>query len=352
MDGVNTARRPVLPEFPVHHDVKESRHNIYVAQSRPRRSASISHSPFSFSVRPAARRVFVATESNLTKAISKLYRSHFNQSQGRISWSGKTPAKENGPKTRESTELVFCFPQFCPTCEREIIQPNYTILYCSERCRRSDSNRPIMASELSPPVTPPTIASGAPPTIVEPLSPTCASSNRTGVPKFHASDATDRGNVSPLYSPTSRSGKPIRHSPASVFLAQFQRRVPESTEWKNTLAIHSTTLTPDTPPRSCASSQTGTPDREGAFEAHASVKTNLSAAGSYLADVNKRCRLDRPLPPRSNPEYSLHDKQHRDIDLVIPRPTAIEHRERQADNNITHKDEDVETHRQEKESLP
>jgi hypothetical protein len=38
----------------------------------------------------------------------------------------------------------------------------------------------------------------------------------------------------------------------------------------------------------------------------------------------------RPLPPRSNPEYSTTGSGTRDIDLVIPRPTIVERFEEQA----------------------
>ncbi|PGG96476.1 hypothetical protein GX51_07810 [Blastomyces parvus] len=61
--------------------------------------------------------------------------------------------------------MATVFLQFCPTCERQIMIPSDSILYCSESCRRKDSYTPLdlpqatvhkmTSSKKSPPASPP-----------------------------------------------------------------------------------------------------------------------------------------------------------------------------------------------------
>lgn len=46
----------------------------------------------------------------------------------------------------DQEDMTTSFPQFCTFCERQIVTPNSTILYCSESCRRRDMNKPLASS--------------------------------------------------------------------------------------------------------------------------------------------------------------------------------------------------------------
>ncbi|TIA55919.1 hypothetical protein D6C79_00209 [Aureobasidium pullulans] len=72
--------------------------------------------------------------------------------------SGKTQKRD--ADTNAEDEDMAGLPQFCATCEKQILTPACnSILYCSESCRRKDHNKPlshsILPSEPSPqPTTP------------------------------------------------------------------------------------------------------------------------------------------------------------------------------------------------------
>ncbi|KAF2675554.1 hypothetical protein BT63DRAFT_41657 [Microthyrium microscopicum] len=46
----------------------------------------------------------------------------------------------------DEDDMAASFPQFCTMCENQIITPSSTILYCSDRCRRRDMNKPLSSS--------------------------------------------------------------------------------------------------------------------------------------------------------------------------------------------------------------
>jgi hypothetical protein len=43
------------------------------------------------------------------------------------------------------------FPQFCTMCEKQIMTPNVSVLYCSQHCRLKDTNKPLADAEGSLP---------------------------------------------------------------------------------------------------------------------------------------------------------------------------------------------------------
>lgn len=77
---------------------------------------------------------------------------------GTSTTSGKTQKRD--ADTNAEDEDMAGLPQFCATCEKQILTPACnSILYCSESCRRKDHNKPlshsILPSEPSPqPTTP------------------------------------------------------------------------------------------------------------------------------------------------------------------------------------------------------
>ncbi|KAI5195428.1 hypothetical protein E4T42_07372 [Aureobasidium subglaciale] len=83
--------------------------------------------------------------------------SHSAQSKKTTATSAKShPKRDIDPEDEDMAGL----PQFCATCEKQILTPACnSILYCSESCRRKDHNKPlshsILPSEPSPqPITP------------------------------------------------------------------------------------------------------------------------------------------------------------------------------------------------------
>ncbi|KAF2765133.1 hypothetical protein EJ03DRAFT_219862 [Teratosphaeria nubilosa] len=101
-------------------------------------------------------------------------------------------------------EDMASFIQFCTTCERQIINPQPSRLYCSEVCRRRDSNQSIvMPPPLSPHMTPslssyvdsppPDIIPQRSPTILRPVSLTFSDLTISdhGSPSEHTSEYLD-----------------------------------------------------------------------------------------------------------------------------------------------------------------
>ncbi|MCJ1383015.1 hypothetical protein MMC17_006128 [Xylographa soralifera] len=56
--------------------------------------------------------------------------------------AGKTKlVEEQLEKEDEDDDMAASFLQYCAMCEKQIIVPNNSILYCSESCRRKDGNK-------------------------------------------------------------------------------------------------------------------------------------------------------------------------------------------------------------------
>ncbi|KAF1344508.1 hypothetical protein BDV97DRAFT_55472 [Delphinella strobiligena] len=68
------------------------------------------------------------------------------------SWSKNIGNREVETDTEEDD--MTGLPQFCATCEKQIVTPGNSVLYCSESCRKKDHNKPlhesVIPSELSP----------------------------------------------------------------------------------------------------------------------------------------------------------------------------------------------------------
>ncbi|MCJ1390137.1 hypothetical protein MMC18_002995 [Xylographa bjoerkii] len=54
-------------------------------------------------------------------------------------------AEEHLEKGEEDDDMAASFLQYCAMCEKQIIVPNNSILYCSESCRRKDGNKTVAA---------------------------------------------------------------------------------------------------------------------------------------------------------------------------------------------------------------
>ncbi|KAF2150679.1 hypothetical protein K461DRAFT_295931 [Myriangium duriaei CBS 260.36] len=76
----------------------------------------------------------------------------------------------------DNYDVMAALPSFCATCEKQIINPNATFLYCSEACRRKDGSRSVSTAlesgVPSPPVPDPDLDSEPFADIVPQQSPT------------------------------------------------------------------------------------------------------------------------------------------------------------------------------------
>ncbi|KAF4553413.1 Hypothetical protein D9617_7g031400 [Elsinoe fawcettii] len=130
-------------------------------------------------------------------------------------------------------------PNYCTTCEKQIITPNASLLYCSEACRKKDGTRPISACIEAGFPSPSPIASFNPassyPDIVPQQSPTVLRPS---------SIASDDGNT--IYD---RPGMSRSDTEAARYLSQFlststgspSRRAPRSGYYRgHNTSSHST----------------------------------------------------------------------------------------------------------------
>ncbi|ETI19321.1 hypothetical protein G647_09153 [Cladophialophora carrionii CBS 160.54] len=206
-------------------------------------------------------------------------------------------------------------------CEKQIMTPCNSILYCSEACRRKDAAKPLSASTLSLDSTSPSAAldSSPRPTLLHhssarPEDQAAPSSSSSRIPvdiHDHKSDLD----------PTEWKPK-LPHRGASTsseafrYLSRFHQaqagnidhldhgkrdRAPATLRHKSTLSM--STLTPGTTTPSLANTPTTT-----ASSVDSMYEFNL-----------------RPLAPRTNPLYSTSAGHSRGIDLVTPHipPPAV-----------------------------
>ena len=202
-------------------------------------------------------------------------------------------------------DMAASFLQYCAMCEKQILTPSNSILYCSEACRRKDSCKPLAlaAAAMSPTTSPPTSAPSSPRPILPPRTPTGPSS----VPTLSSRIPADLHNAKSDLDPTEWKPKLHRRgeSEAWRYLSQFHQSTstvgsdgqdgkaqrPLNSRGSTTSFVSSTTaslsLTPTTAP------------------------SRLSTSAEY--DFNTR-----PLQSRHNPMYSTSAGKTKGIDLVMP----------------------------------
>ncbi|KIW29911.1 uncharacterized protein PV07_05696 [Cladophialophora immunda] len=216
-------------------------------------------------------------------------------------------------------EMAASFLQFCAMCEKQIMTPCNSILYCSEACRRKDAAKPLSASNLSleSSTPPPSLPSSPRPTItsrVSSASPEYQDKPFTRIP-FDLHD--HRSDLDPTeWKPKIPHRGASANSEAFRYLSRFHQTHniinnnsadhpdhhhhqskpvrPVAMRHKSTLSM--STLTPGTTTPSLANSPT----------------TTSSSFGS-MYEFNLR-----PLAPRTNPLYSTSAGHSRSIDLVTP----------------------------------
>jgi hypothetical protein len=199
-------------------------------------------------------------------------------------------------------DMTTSFPQFCTSCERQIITPNSTILYCSESCRRRDMNKPLASSVPSPhhlrsrPMTPAESLSGlehlSPPRdIIPQKSPTITANRFSFTDLFTAGQASDpEEDVEVSEESQAQATRPNHHrrqdSEAAKYLRQFQ---------SPSFIVDSTTKPLRRPnPQSRSSTYSLAPSLTHSPSPGTSPSSYTPLSSLPLA-------YSRPLPPRANP---------------------------------------------------
>ncbi|KAF2100612.1 hypothetical protein NA57DRAFT_74214 [Rhizodiscina lignyota] len=140
--------------------------------------------------------------------------------KGAVQKSGK-----NAPVKDESDEeMAASFLPYCTYCEKQIMTPVNSVLYCSESCKRKDRDQKTVYSveQHSPPLTPYTRTFSFEdlpnvPDIVPKRSPTSANMSQN---RYSFSSLSDEDH--PHSSEEDRRPQlPLQHSEASRYLRQF-----------------------------------------------------------------------------------------------------------------------------------
>ncbi|PVH98410.1 hypothetical protein DM02DRAFT_596040 [Periconia macrospinosa] len=206
--------------------------------------------------------------------------------------SSKKAAPKNDDVEEEEV-MATSFLNFCTTCEKQIIIPSNFVLYCSESCRRKDTEKQLSYSfDYSPPMSPSlTSAENHFRDIVAPRSPTQLPSKRSSI-AFSDMSLDD-------HTPTAASQcEKARHeSEASRYLRQFQ----------------ATTFSSD-------ATSTARPRRPGHNRSYTSHTTSTTPSLSHTPASSVSYSLPytpatRPLPPRNYSSYAS-----KSIELVTPWP--------------------------------
>ncbi|KAF2248225.1 hypothetical protein BU26DRAFT_329508 [Trematosphaeria pertusa] len=217
--------------------------------------------------------------------------------------SKRTNSYGAGKKAVHSTEEDFedeevmatSFLQFCTTCEKQIIVPSNSVLYCSESCRKKDTEKQFsFPFDQSPPPTPFSTFSNFSfddfhfRDIVPPRSPTQPRSKRSSCAfsEMSSDDNTASGDE-----------KSRTDSEASRYLRQFQSPAYSG----------ETTVRPRRPRYNRASTSQVT------FSAAPSLSHTPASSVSFSLPYTPSTR---PLPRRTNPHSSSYGS--RSIDLVTP----------------------------------
>ncbi|KAL9042360.1 MAG: hypothetical protein Q9180_000652 [Flavoplaca navasiana] len=144
----------------------------------------------------------------------------------------KPKEKEEDPVFRDddddSDDMATSFLQFCVTCDRQILVPNSSLLYCSERCKRMDAQHVSDYSSYVPTISPTSsenddndpMGSKKPP-LVPRAVPTPRRAPSARIPPAAHEGKSD-------LDPTEWKPKPVHRSSsdATKYLSQFHRTPP------------------------------------------------------------------------------------------------------------------------------
>ncbi|KAF2232663.1 hypothetical protein EV356DRAFT_534389 [Viridothelium virens] len=249
-----------------------------------RNHAKKSHSPYVRGSRPGP----------LIQRTSYNNKYHHKVSQG--SSKNCTAAPKKG-EDDDSDVMAASFLQFCPVCEKQIITPSNSVLYCSESCRKKDKTMtytPPFNAEQTPPTTPFSSTFSFEDLPVRDIIPQRSPTRRSHSIPFSETFEDD------AQSHEERS--PRGDSEAARYLRQFSTSGPESNS--------KTASARPKARRPYASSTTLSTMPSLSHTPASSTSTSLSQTPSTM----------RPLPPRTNPHGS--SSTPRGINLVLPSPTT------------------------------
>ncbi|KXS95666.1 hypothetical protein AC578_6244 [Pseudocercospora eumusae] len=218
-------------------------------------------------------------------------------------WSKKVGVED----ADDETNGMESFLQFCATCEKQIVTPDPSILYCSEACRRRDSRPTSIADiqaitqSISSPAASnvsatsyfdhpaPDIIPQRSPTIVRPMSLTFSELNLSDRDSPCSTDSSDRDSR--------------RDSDAIHYLEQFYNDLNSSKPSR---------------PRMSSRANTSTTGGDSNTNLPSLVHSPSSSYGTVASNASYR-----PLASRHNPFTSSYSAT-KSIELVIPYPTAAE----------------------------
>ncbi|KAF1847505.1 uncharacterized protein K460DRAFT_374557 [Cucurbitaria berberidis CBS 394.84] len=211
----------------------------------------------------------------------------------------KSPHFTEAEGEDEDESMAVSFLNYCTLCEKQIIVPSNSVLYCSESCRKKDSEKSLTYSydNYSPPTTPFANFSFEDLTfrdIVPQRSPTQPESKRSSCA---FSDISSDDN---LWSSDDRSQR--SDSEASRYLRYFQASLSNAAETARPYRPRYTRASTSQVSFSAAPSLSHTPA--------SSVSFSLPYTPAYPPPTS------RPLPPRNNPHTSSYSSKS--IDLVTP----------------------------------
>ncbi|KAF1812595.1 hypothetical protein P152DRAFT_343413 [Eremomyces bilateralis CBS 781.70] len=231
--------------------------------------------------------------------------SHLKQ---RGAQSGRKPKasrkqEQSEPDDDDDDEMVMSFLNFCAICGNQIVHPDHSYLYCSEKCRKQDCNSTWMSYvHQSPPASPfsTTEFEDMAPVrdIVPQRSPRAPGLVSRVSETSISSDEQEQSHEQERKSRSPRKSVSRQDSEAARYLRQFQ----SSSSIARPQPNRSTTSASLTP--SLSDSPSSTPGTNVAF----SFPYQTTSAFSPSA---------RPLPPRVNPLLSPHTPSYPRSDLLV-----------------------------------
>ncbi|KAI5811230.1 hypothetical protein DFH27DRAFT_16792 [Peziza echinospora] len=219
------------------------------------------------------------------------------------------------------------FLPFCAHCEKQIVVPNTTILYCSEKCRKLDKCRPtsISLASTSCPVFPPNEQQSSWPT--PPLTPSQHATMHSyfeGPPMKNY--VTPSSPTPPRSTPTFEYNHGMMSPPAQEFVPVMPT-TPASHSARPTALQRSfssggysptdpaTPSSPTTPYSNIYNPSRGRGTHH--FRTFTSSGGSAATAGPGGPATAFANTYQRPLPPLHRP-YSMYSSSPRSIDLVTP----------------------------------
>ncbi|WPH03134.1 Hypothetical protein R9X50_00600900 [Acrodontium crateriforme] len=208
--------------------------------------------------------------------------------------SGWTKKVGGGSKLDEDDDMAS-FLQFCATCEKQIVTPSSSILYCSEACRRRDSESRNPSIPHSPLMTPHSTLDMPPNNIIPQLSPTVLRPASLTLSDLTISDSgSPTDDFHPFY---------LRQHDTDVtsYLEQF-----DSFNWTST-GTHS--------------SQRTLPKRSNTLNENTTIPSLTHTPSSSVGTVSSIPPI-RPLPSRHHPSYTSFASKPIDLEQPDEPPTS------------------------------